>query len=150
MVSPLNVHRGFPSHKILHSFPLFPFYLVHARRVSSPLSALHPLLTDMKYFRSLKSSWQSSLRNGFVPAKPFFCSHGPQTCSSQLTFKTPCSFTSKSSVGHLTFVFFKPPTELWSSHKSDLPSYFHPVQLTFVRYPQVIVIRLGQTEKSKC
>ena len=148
MVSPLNTHAGFPSHKILHNFPLFSFSLIHAQHVSSPLSALHLLLTDLKYFRNFKSSWQSSLRNRLLPATPLFCSHTPQTCSSQLVL---CSFTTKSSVGHLTFVSSNHPMHYWSSHKSDLPSYFHPVQLTtFLNYPQeVTVVRLGQTEKSE-
>lgn len=145
MISPLNAHTGFPSHKILHNFPLFPFYLVHAHRVSLPLSALHLLLIDLKYFRNFQVFLTVQHE------KPLFRSHSPQICSSQLVFNTLCLFITKSSGGHLTFISSNHPLHYGISHKSDLPSYFHPAQLTtFVSYPQeVIVVRRGQTEKSE-
>lgn len=67
LASPPNTHGGFPSYKVLHNSHLFPFYLVRIWPVSSPPSALHLLLTDLKYFASFKSSWQSSLRNSLLP-----------------------------------------------------------------------------------
>lgn len=128
-VSPLNTHAGFPYHKILHNFPLFPFYLFHAQHVSLPPAALHLLLTDLKYFRNIKSSREFSLRNHLLPTTPLFCSHTPQTCLSQLVFKTLYSFITESSGGHLTFVSSNRPLHYGSSHKLDLRCYFHPVQV---------------------
>lgn len=60
---------------------------------------------------------------------PLFCSHTPQTCLSQLVFKTLYSFITESSGGHLTFVSSNRPLHYGSSHKLDLRSYFHPVQV---------------------